>query len=44
MASLPRGKDGLKDQIIAVLRERHDEMSWAGVMNEAHRRLDREVL
>ncbi len=43
MASLPRDKDALKDQIIAVLRERHDETSWAGVMDEAHRRLDRKV-
>jgi hypothetical protein len=43
MASLPRSRDALKDQLIAVLRERHDEASWAGVMDEAHRRLDREA-
>jgi hypothetical protein len=43
MASLPRAKDALKDQLIAVLRERHDEASWAGIMDEAHRRFDREV-
>ena len=27
--------------MIAVLRERHDETSWAGVMDEAHRRARR---
>ena len=41
MATLPKAKDVLKDQVIAVLRERHDEAGWADVMDEAHRRLDR---
>ena len=36
-------RTALKDQVIAVLRERHDEASWADVMDEAHRRLDGEV-
>lgn len=43
MATLPRVKDVLKDQVIAVLREQHDDRAWAGIMDEAHRRLDREV-
>ena len=43
MATLPKATDVLKDQVIAVLRERHDEASWAGVMDEAHRRLDGEA-
>ncbi len=44
LATLPKATDVLKDQIIAVLRERHDEASWADVMDEAHRRLEWEVL
>ncbi len=43
MATLPKARDALKDQVIAVLRERHDEASWADVMDEAHRRLDGEA-
>ena len=44
MAMLRKPKDVLKDCVIAVLRERHDDVSWAGVMDEAHRRLDGEAL
>ena len=40
MATLPKPKDGLKDHVIAVVRERHDEISWARIMDEAHRRFD----
>jgi hypothetical protein len=43
MATLPKPKDVLKDQVIAVLRERHDEAGWAGIMDEAHRRLGGEL-
>lgn len=43
LAQLPRPKEALKDQVIAVLRERHDDAGWAGVMDAAHRRLEREV-
>jgi chromosome segregation ATPase len=43
LATLPKAKDALKDQVIAVLRERHDEAGWADVMDEAHRRLDGEA-
>ena len=41
--TLPKPKDALKDHVIAVLRERHDASSWAGIMDEAHRRFDREA-
>lgn len=44
LATLPKATDALKDHVIAVLRERHDEASWADVMDEAHRRLEGEVL
>jgi hypothetical protein len=40
MAKLPKPKDALKDYVITVLRERHDETSWARIMDEAHRRFD----
>lgn len=43
LAALPSRKDRLKDSLIAVLRERHDEATWARLMDEAHARLDREV-
>jgi len=43
MAMLPRPKEELKDQVIAVLRARHDDAGWAEVMDEAHRRLAQEV-
>ena len=43
LATLPKATDVLKDQVIAVLRERHDEAGWAGVMDEAHRRLEQEA-
>jgi hypothetical protein len=43
LATLPKATDVLKDQVIAVLRERHDEAGWANVMDEAHRRLGGEV-
>jgi hypothetical protein len=39
MARLPRERDLLKDNLIAVLRERHDDAAWAAVMDEAHRRV-----
>ena len=44
MAMLPKPKDALKDHVIAVLRERHDDNSWARIIEEAHRRLDGEAL
>ena len=44
MATLRKPKDALKDCVIAVLRERHDDTNWAGIMYEAHRRLDGEAL
>jgi hypothetical protein len=43
MATLPKPKGGLKDCVIAVLRERHDATSWARIMDEAHRRFDGEA-
>ena len=36
-------KASLKDAIIAVLRERHDEAGWRTVLGEAHLRLDKEA-
>ena len=41
--ALPSRREPLKDCLIAVLRERHDQAGWARVMDEAHRRLDREA-
>jgi hypothetical protein len=43
MTTLPKLKDALKDHVIAVLRERHDDTSWARIMDEAHRRCDGEA-
>lgn len=43
VALLPSRRDALKDQLIAVLRERHDAISWAGIMDEVHRRLEAEA-
>jgi len=43
LAQLPRPKDTLKEQIIAVLRARHDDAGWAEVMDAAHRRAAAEV-
>jgi hypothetical protein len=43
LSALSKPRDGLKDCLIAVLRERHDEASWAAIMDEAHRRLDGEA-
>lgn len=40
MAMLPKPKEAFKDCVIAVLRERHDETTWARIMDEAHRRFD----
>jgi septal ring factor EnvC (AmiA/AmiB activator) len=42
MADLPGRKDALKDTLIAVLRETHDEDAWAQALDEAHRRLTAE--
>lgn len=39
LATLPSRKDGLKDQIIAVVRPAYDDDAWRAVLNEAHRRL-----
>lgn len=39
MARLPGRKDALKDMLIAMFREGHDEASWGAVMDEAHQRL-----
>jgi hypothetical protein len=33
-------KDAMKDALIAVLREAHDEDAWAQALDEAHRRLN----
>jgi hypothetical protein len=44
IATLPKPKDALKDCVIAVLRERHDEAAWERIMDEAHRRFDGEAL
>ena len=41
--SRPR-RESLKDYLIAVLRERHDETSWSAIITEAHRRADGEGL
>lgn len=40
MITLPQQKDGLKDCLIAVLRERHEESAWARIMDDAHRCFD----
>lgn len=39
LATLPSCKDGLKDQIIAVVRPAYDDDAWHAVLDEAHRRL-----
>ena len=41
--SRPR-RESLKDCVIAVLRERHDETGWSAIIAEAHRRADGEGL
>ncbi len=40
---LPPHAESLKDCLIAVLRERHEESAWARVMDDAHRRFDEET-
>ena len=37
-------RESLKDCLIAVLRERHDETSWSAIIAEAQRRADGEGL
>ena len=40
LATMPAGssrKTALKDVIIAVVRRDHDDVSWAAVLDEAHR-------
>ena len=37
-------RESLKDCLIVVLRERHDETSWSAIIAEAHRRADGEGL
>lgn len=39
MARLPGRKDALKNVLIAMFREGHDDAAWSAVMDEAHRRL-----
>lgn len=39
MSRLPGRKDALKDMLIAMFRESHDDSAWGAVMDEAHRRL-----
>lgn len=39
MSRLPGRKDALKDMLIVLFREGHDDAAWAAVMDEAHRRL-----
>lgn len=39
MSRLPGRKDALKDVLIAMFREGHDDSAWSAVMDEAHRRL-----
>ena len=41
--SRPR-RESVKNCLIAVLRERHDEATWSGLIVEAHQRADREGL
>ena len=41
--SRPR-RESVKDCLIAVLRERHDETGWSAIIAEAHRRADGEGL
>ncbi len=43
LAAVPSRRETLKDCVIAILRERHDDADWARVMDEAHRRLDGEA-
>jgi len=45
LASQPRPRrEAVKDCLIAVLRERHDETTWSQVIAEARRRADGEGL
>lgn len=45
LAQQPRPRrEALKDCLIAVLRERHDDATWSGLIAEAHRRADGESL
>jgi hypothetical protein len=37
-------REAVKDCLIAVLRERHDEATWSGLVAEARRRADGEGL
>ena len=37
-------KDCFKNALIAVLRERHDEVAWSALLHEARQRVSREVL
>ena len=37
-------REALKDCLIAVLRERHDEATWSSLVAEAHRRAEGEGL
>ena len=40
LAAMPTGsarKTALKDAIIAVVRRNHDDVSWAAVLDQAHR-------
>jgi hypothetical protein len=39
MSRLPGRKDALKDVLIAMFREGHDDAAWGAVMDEAHLRL-----
>jgi len=39
MSRLPGRKDALKEMLIVLFRERHDDAAWAVVLDEAHRRL-----
>jgi hypothetical protein len=47
LATMPAGssrKTALKDAIIAVVRRDHDDVSWAAVLDEAHRLIAGESL
>ncbi|MFN4204802.1 MAG: hypothetical protein ACK4HG_00310 [Agrobacterium albertimagni] len=45
LAQQPRPRrETVKDCLIAMLRERHDETTWSGLVAEAHQRADREGL
>lgn len=43
LSATPVRKDSFKDALIGVLRERHDEVAWTAILQEARRRVSGEV-